>query len=167
MFNKEAIIERYDDLVYESREAGVSYQGIVQSVTDEFAAKFHNTTVSGLDVPELVYDSVRYHVQAARSYRRQALRDLFDDLGDKLEHAPGTKQHTRASRRLTINFERAFPLGAEEGTDKCLGMWRVDDVKNAITSREDNLKKQRASLNLFNSAAQRAIRAMKEGVSWS
>lgn len=167
MFNKETIIAKYDDTVYESREGGASYRGVVTSVSDVFGTKYLNTTVSGLDVPELVYDSVRYHVQAARSYRRQALRDLFDDLGDKMDNPVGTKQHTRASNRLALNFGRAFPLGADEGTDKSLGFWAVDDVKNAVASREENLKKQRASLNLFNSAADRAIRAIKEGVSWS
>lgn len=166
MFNKDQIIDKYDDVVYEARECGVAYQGVMTAISDQFAASFKGYAISGLDVPELVYDSVRFHVQAARSYRRQALRELFDDLGDKLEFPNGSKQYQRASRRLEANIGRAFPLGAEEGTDKTLYFWAVDDVKNAVASREENLKKQKASLRLFSSAANRAIRAIREGVTW-
>lgn len=167
MFNKEKIIDDYDDLAYESREGGVSYQAIIATLTDHYAGKFQNTTVSGLDVPELIYDSVRFHVQATRSARRQSLKDLFDCLGDKLEAEPGSKEYVRADRRLRANVERAYPLGAEDGKDKTLGMWSVDDVKNSVKSREDNLKKQRLAVRQFTDAAGRAITAIQRGVSWN
>ena len=167
MFNKEKIIDDYDDLAYESREAGVSYQAIITTLTDRYTGKFKNTTVSGLDVPELIYDSVRFHVQTTRGARRQSLKDLFDCLGDKLEAAPGSKEYVRADRRLRANVTRAYPLGAEDGKDKALGMWSVDDIKNSVKSREENLKKQRAAVNQFNMAATRAVAAIRGGVRWS
>ena len=167
MFNKEKIINDYDDLAYESREGGVSYQAIITTLTDRYAGKFQNTTVSGLDVPELIYDSIRFHVQATRGARRQSLKDLFDCLGDKLEAAPGSKEYVRADRRLRANVTRAYPLGAEDGKDKALGMWSVDDIKNSVKSREDNLKKQRAAVTQFNMAATRAVAAIRGGVSWN
>lgn len=167
MFNKEKIIDDYDDLAYESREAGVSYQAIITALTDQYAGEFQNTTVSGLDVPELIYDSIRFHVQTTRSARRQSLKDLFDCLGDKLEAAPGSKEYVRADRRLRANVTRAYPLGAEDGKDKALGMWSVDDVKNSVKSREENLKRQRAAVRQFNIAADRAINAIRRGVSWN
>lgn len=166
MLNKDRIINDYDDMAYESREAGVSYQAIITVLTDKYAKEFQNTTVSGLDVPELIYDSIRFHVQTTRGARRQSLKDMFDCLGDKLDAEPGSKEYERAHRRLTVNIDRAFPLGVEEGTDKALGMWAVDDVKNSIKSREDNLKKQRAAVSQFNLAADRAINAIKNGVDW-
>lgn len=166
MFNKEKIINDYDDLAYESREGGVSYQSIITALTDDYAGKFKNTTVSGLDVPELIYDSIRFHVQTTRNSRRQDLKRMFEALGDKLESPAGSKPYVAAERRLRANVQRAFPLGDETGTDKALGMWAIDDVKNAKKSREENLAKQRIATEQFNAAADRAIDAIGKGVRW-
>lgn len=167
MFNKEKIIDDYDRLAYESRESGVSYQSIITTLTDQYAGEYQNTTVSGLDVPELIYDSIRFHVQTTRNSRRQDLKKMFEALGDKLESPVGSKPYVAAERRLRANVGRAFPLGDEDGTDKTLGMWAIDDVKNAKKSREDNLAKQRIATEQFNTAADRAINAIERGVFWN
>ena len=167
MFNKEKIIDRYDELAYEAREGGVSYRELIVFMEDEFATEYAGTSVSGLDVPELIYDSIRFHVQTARGTRRQSLKDLFDCLGDKLDNPKGSKEYTRADARLRSHFGRAYPLGAEDGRDKVLGLWTVDDVKNSVKSRRENLKKQKIAVQQFENAAGRAVQAIKQGVSWA
>lgn len=167
MTNRESIIDSYDDFVWETREAGVSYYHAVDALTAERADKFAGHSLSGLDVPELIYDSVRLHIQTTRSNRRQNLRDLFDDLGDKRDFPEGTKQYVAATRRLEANFARAFPLGVDAGTDKALGMWSIDDVRVSMESRRENVKRQQMALRNFEAAAGRAITALREGVTWA
>lgn len=167
MTNRERILDKYDDLVYESREAGFNYQHGITYINDMLAAEWEGNAVSGLDIPDLIFTSVRYHVQSARGARRQSLKDLFEDLADKAEFPAGTREHDAAARRLEANFHRAFPLGADEGIDKALGMWAVHDVEAAIGSRAENVKKQQIALAQFEAAARRAIRALEEGESWA
>lgn len=172
MTNREEIINSYDSLVYESREGGVPYQSIITAVTDKFVGRYKRNSVSipaesQLDVPELIYDSVRFHIQQTRGQRRQYLKDVFDDLGDKAEYPVGSKPHEAAKRRLIVNFERAFPLGTDEGTDKALGAWHLPDVYRAIESRRENVAKQQAALEQFEAAAARAVRAIEKGEWWS
>ena len=167
MTNRERILEQYDALVYESREAGFNYQHGITYINDMLAAEWEGNAVSGLDIQDLIFTSVRYHVQSARGARRQSLKDLFEDLADKAEYPAGTREHDAAVRRLEANFHRAFPLGADEGIDKALGMWAVHDVKAAITSRLENVKKQQIALAQFEAAARRAMRALEEGESWA
>lgn len=172
MSNRDEIVKSYDEYVTESRETGVSYQDLIMVITDEFIAKHNRGSVSipetsSLSVDELIYDSVRFHVQQTRQQRRQYLKDVFEDIGDKHEFPPGHKAHEAAKRRLIRNFSRAFPLGVDEGKDKALGMWHIPDVERSIESRRENLQKQRAALELFEASAARAVRALGEGESWS
>lgn len=172
MSNREEIVYSYDVMVEKSAETGLSYQDAITVLTDKFVAKHKRGSVeipepSTLDVPELIYDSVRFHVQQTRQQRRQYLKDVFDDIGDKHEFPAGHKAHEAAKRRLIRNFSRAFPLGVDEGKDKALGMWHIPDVLNAIDSRRENLQKQKAALELFEASAARAVRALKEGEWWS
>ena len=167
MTNRERILDKYDALVYESREAGFNYQHGITYINDMLAAEWAGHTVEGLDVPDLIFTSVRYHVQSARGTRRQTLKDRFEDLADKAEFPPGTREHDAAVRRLEANFHRAFPLGADEGVDKALGMWGVRDIQAAVWSRAENLKKQQIAMSQFEDAAHRAIRALEEGEAWA
>lgn len=172
MTNREEIIHSYDKLVHESREGGVGYQNIITAVTDKFVSRWNRNSVSipaksSLDVPELIYDSVRFHIQQTRGQRRQYLKDVFNDIGDKAEYPAGSKPHESAKRRLIVNFERAFPLGNDEGRDKALGMWQVSDVWGAVESRRENVKKQQIALEQFEEAAVRAVRAIEKGEWWS
>lgn len=164
--NKEYITSQYDHLIDQSKD-GRTYQETIELITDRMAEKFVNTHVSGLDVPELIYDSVRFHVQTMRSGRRQSLKNLFNDLGDKKDFPDGSWEHDNAHKRLTESIGKSFPLGTDDGIDKVLGMWTITDVYNAVESRRENLARQRQAFKQFDVAAERAIRAIKEGVTWA
>lgn len=165
--NRTEIIYRYDSLIIGSNSKGMTYQEAIDAITAEKVDRFSGSLISGLDVHELIYDSVRYHVQTTRAGRRQSLKDLFNDLGDKMDYPDGAKEQNKAHNRLIKNFGRGFPLGSADGKDKVLGLWTVDDVYEAIESRADNVARQRAAFVNFDRAANRAIAALKSGVEWA
>ena len=166
MFNKETIIARYDQAVKKTKAAGISYQIVIADLEAEFAEDFEDHSIRGLDVPELIADSVRYHIQSERSYRRQNLKKMFAALGDKMDYPPESREYKAAVKRLSQNFGKAYPLGVEDGKDKTLGQWYIEDVENSKKSRSENLAKQRAAVKQFSYEANRALRAISEGVGW-
>ena len=162
-FNKARIIREYDMSVQATRQFGVSSRKVAEELADLYVGEWAGTTVSGLNVEELIRDSVRFHVSSTRASRKQSLRGVFEALGDLMDYPEHSDEHDKAKRRIINNWGRAFPLGVEEGTDKTLSMWSPDDVVAAVEARRENAQRQVASYNLFKTQADRAIRAMESG----